>query len=57
VSADIVLNILARQRAPDPTLRIIPPAGLALTTMPVADCARYDRLRPSHAAENARATP
>jgi DNA-directed RNA polymerase subunit K/omega len=47
VSADVVLNILARQRAPSQIESVAPPAELALTTMPVADCARYDRLRPS----------
>ena len=57
VSADVVLNILARQRESDQVERITPPVGLALTTVPVADCARYDRLRPSHAVESARAAP
>ena len=55
VSADIVLNIVARQRAPTQIEIIVPPAELALTTVPVADCARYDRLRPSHVAEDRRA--
>jgi hypothetical protein len=57
VSADVVLNILARRRAPARSETVMPPARLALTTVPVADCARYDHLRPSHTAENARATP
>ena len=57
VSADVVLNILARQRAPTQIEIVAPPAGLALTTVPVADCARYDRLRPSHVAEDSRAAP
>jgi len=44
-SADVVLNILARQR--DPTLppTILTPAALSLRHAPVADCARYDDLR------------
>ena len=44
-SADIVLNILARQRQPAPALTIMTPDALRLRHMPVADCARYDRLR------------
>jgi transposase len=55
VSADVVLNILARQRVPAQIESVAPPAELALTTVPVADCARYDRLRPSHVAEDSRA--
>lgn len=46
-SADVVLNILARRHeAPRPGAIAIPPA-LALAVAPMADCARYDRLRPS----------
>jgi transposase len=44
-SADVVLNILARQRDPGPPLTILTPAALNLTHPPVADCARYDSLR------------
>jgi transposase len=44
-SADVILNILARQRNPAPATPILPPAGLALRHAPVADCARYDRIR------------
>ena len=44
-SADIVLNILARQRQPAPVLTIMTPDALRLHHVPVADCARYDRLR------------
>jgi hypothetical protein len=44
-SADVVLNILARQRNPDPPPSIITPAALTLRHAPVADCARYDNLR------------
>lgn len=46
-SADIVLNILARQRQPAPALTIMTPDALRLRHVPVADCARYDRLRGS----------
>ena len=44
-SADVVLNILARQRDPDPPATILTPAALTLRHAPVADCARYDNLR------------
>jgi len=44
-SADVVLNILARQRNRDPPPTIFTPAALTLRHAPVADCARYDNLR------------
>ena len=44
-SADVVLNILARQRNPDPPPTIFTPAALTLRHAPIADCARYDNLR------------
>jgi transposase len=44
-SADVVLNILARQRNPDPPPAIMTPAALTLRHAPIADCARYDNLR------------
>ena len=44
-SADVVLNILARQRDPGPPATILTPAALTLRHQPVADCARYDNLR------------
>ena len=44
-SADVVLNILARQRNPDPPPVIMTPAALILRHAPIADCARYDNLR------------
>ncbi len=45
-SADVVLNILARQREqPAPPLTILTPDALRLRHEPVADCARYDNLR------------
>ena len=44
-SADVVLNILARQRDPGPAVSILTPEALRLRHAPVADCARYDRLR------------
>jgi ferredoxin len=44
-SADVVLNILTRQRQPAPPAAIPTPEGLQLRHQPVADCRRYDRLR------------
>ena len=44
-SADVVLNILARQREPAPPANIMTPAALTLRHAPIADCARYDNLR------------
>ena len=44
-SADVVLNILARQREPAASITIMTPDALRLRHAPVADCARYDTLR------------
>jgi transposase len=44
-SADVVLNILARQREPASPANIMTPAALTLRHAPIADCARYDNLR------------
>jgi hypothetical protein len=44
-SADVVLNILARHRNPAPVATILTPDALRLQYAPIADCARYDRLR------------
>src|SRR5271165_1419937 len=44
-SADVILNILARQRNPGPPMTIMTPDALRLRHAPVADCARYDQLR------------
>jgi transposase len=44
-SADVVLNILARQREPAASVTILTPDALRLRHVPVADCARYDTLR------------
>ncbi len=44
-SADVILNILARQRDPGPPATIMTPDALRLRCEPAADCARYDRLR------------
>ena len=47
-SADIVLNILARQREPKAPVTILTtPQALKLHIEPVADCSRYDSLRRS----------
>jgi transposase len=47
-SADVVLNILARQRDPGPPASLLTPAALTLRHEPVADCTRYDSLRRIH---------
>jgi len=44
-SADVVINILARQRDPGPAATILTPEALCLRHAPAADCARYDQLR------------
>src|ERR1700678_4510636 len=44
-SADVVLNILGRQRDPAAPDNIATPASLTLRHAPIADCARYDNLR------------
>jgi hypothetical protein len=44
-SADVILNILARQRNPGPPATILTPTALMLRHAPIADCARYDNLR------------
>ena len=44
-SADVVLNALARRCGPEPAPPILTPERLTLTVPPIADCARYDRLR------------
>ena len=44
-SADVILNILSRQREPAPPASIMTPEALQLRHAPVADCTRYDSLR------------
>jgi transposase len=44
-SADVVLNILSRRRENSPAATILTPEALRLQHLPIADCARYDRLR------------
>ncbi|MDP7339970.1 MAG: IS21 family transposase [Vicinamibacterales bacterium] len=44
-SADVVLNILNRRRQPSAPAPILTPERLRLRHEPLADCARYDRLR------------
>ena len=44
-SADVVLNILARRREPEPPSTIMIPDMLRLQHLPAADCGRYDSLR------------
>lgn len=45
LSADVILNILARAREPVHPITIMTPDALRLRHEPVADCARYDNLR------------
>ena len=47
-SADVVLNILARRRQPEPSAPIPTPEDLRLRMEPIADCARYERLMETH---------
>jgi transposase len=49
-SDDVILNLLARRREPPRPDAITPSEALVLTHPPVADCARYDRLRNDRAA-------
>jgi transposase len=44
-SADVILNALARAGEPEPAGPVATPERLALQSPPLADCARYDRLR------------
>lgn len=44
-SASVIINILARSRDPAPAATLQIPDALRLAREPVADCARYDRLR------------
>src|SRR5438094_6602071 len=44
-SADLILNILARQVDPGPAATLLTPDALRLQHAPIADCARYDSLR------------
>jgi hypothetical protein len=46
-SADVILNILARQRDPRPPETLRTPAALTLRHEPTADCTRYDTIRKS----------
>jgi hypothetical protein len=44
-SADVILNILARQREPATAVTMMTSEALRLRHEPAADCARYDSLR------------
>ena len=46
-AASVILNILARRRAPAAPITIMTPDALRLRHEPAADCARYDSLRRS----------
>lgn len=41
-SADVVINILARRRQPEPPITVATPEALRLRHAPAADWARYD---------------
>ena len=43
-SADVIINILARRREPEPPITISTPEALRLRHAPAADCTRYDSL-------------
>ena len=45
-SADVILNALARRQQPGPVAPILTPERLALNLPPLANCARYDAIRP-----------
>jgi transposase len=45
-SADVILNILARRNELPPAVSIATPDRLRLALRPLADCGRYDGLRP-----------
>src|ERR1700735_3352119 len=47
-SADVIINILARRRQPEPPTPVATPEALRLRHAPAADCARYDSLRSVH---------
>src|SRR3954471_3648921 len=47
-SADVIINILARRRQPEPPVTITTPDALRLRHAPAADCTRYDSLRRVH---------
>jgi hypothetical protein len=44
-SADVILNILARQREATIAITMTTPEALRLRHEPATDCARYDSLR------------
>lgn len=44
-SADVILNALAWRQQATPPPPILTPERLTLAIAPLADCARYDRLR------------
>ncbi len=46
--ADVIINILARRREPEPPVTIGTPEALRLRHAPAADCTRYDSLRRVH---------
>ncbi|WP_375207657.1 IS21 family transposase [Hyphococcus sp.] len=47
-SSDVIINILTRQREPEPPRTIMTPDALRLRFEPAADCGRYDALRRSY---------
>ncbi len=45
--SDVILNLLARQREPEPPSLLLTPEALVLNQAPEANCARYDAIRES----------
>jgi transposase len=52
-NADVILYALARRQQPEPVAPVATPECLSLSLPPIADCARYDGLRPQLALEAA----
>jgi hypothetical protein len=52
-SADVILNALARRQQGEPAAPVLTPERLTLALPPIADCARYDAIRPAMARTSA----
>jgi len=48
VTADIILNLIARAQAPKAPAKIDAPPSLKIEQVPMANCTRYDGLRQAH---------
>ena len=49
VTADIILNLVARAQAPKVPAKIEAPPSLKIEQVPMSNCTRYDGLRVTHA--------